>query len=90
MSSGKGLYLPGKDGEMTFRGIAEPEERPILSYEEDTGVIFLNFNAILAPKFRKLRDITIITEGGQARGIVLSSMAMGPDEKARMQKEQKV
>ena len=80
--SGKGLYVPGKDGKMEFRGVKEQEERPILSYEEDTGRILLNFNAILAPKGRKLQDIITITESGQVMGLILTSVGMGPEEKA--------
>lgn len=87
--SGKGLYVPGKDGKMEFRGVAEQEERPILSYEEDTGRILLNFNAILAPKGRKLQDIITITEGGVVMGLVLTSIAMGPEEKAVMEQKLK-
>jgi hypothetical protein len=78
----KGLYVPGKDGTMEFRGIAEQEERPILSFEEDTGRILLNFNAILVPKGRKLQDIITVTEGGQVMGLILTSTAMGPEERA--------
>lgn len=80
--SGKGLYVPGKDGRMEFRGVAEQEERPILSYEQDSGRILLNFNAILAPKGRKLQDIITITDGGVVMGVILTSVAMGPGEKA--------
>lgn len=74
---------------MEFRGVAEQEERPILSYEEDTGRILLNFNAILRPKFRKLQDIVTITEGGVVMGIVLTSVAMGPEEQAAAEQKQK-
>lgn len=84
--SGKGLYVPGKDGKMEFRGVAEQEERPILSYEEDTGRVLLNFNAILTPKGRKLQDIITITEGGVVMGLVLTSTSMGPAEKAAYEK----
>lgn len=87
--SGKGLYVPGKDGKMEFRGVAEQEERPILSYEEDSGRILLNFNAILRPKFRKLQDIVVITESGVVMGLVLTSVAMGPEEKAVMERRLK-
>lgn len=87
--SGKGLYVPGKDGKMEFRGVAEQEERPILSYEEDSGRVLLNFNAILRPKFRKLQDIVTITEGGTVMGIVLTSVAMGPEERAALEKQLK-
>lgn len=87
--SGKGLYVPGKDGSMEFRGIKEVEERPILSYEADTGRILLNFNAILGPKFRKLQDIVTITEGGTVMGLVLTSVGMGPEEKAAMEQKLK-
>ncbi len=85
----KGLYVPGKDGRMEFRGVAEQEERPILSFEEDTGRVLLNFNAILTPKFRKLQDIITITEGGQVMGIILTSVEMGPEEKAALQQKMK-
>ncbi len=85
----KGLYVPGKDGSMEFRGIAEQEERPILAYEADTGRVLLNFNAILSPKFRKLQDIVTITEGGQVMGIILTSVPMGPEEKAAMELKMK-
>ncbi len=85
----KGLYVPGKDGSMEFRGIAEQEERPILSFEDDTGRVLLNFNAILAPRFRKLQDIVTITEGGQVMGIILTSVPMGPEEKAAMELKMK-
>lgn len=79
--SGKGLYVPGKNGGMEFRGIKETEERPILSYEEDSGRILLNFNLILLPKFRKLQDIITITEEGVVRGLILTSVPMGPEER---------
>ncbi len=85
----KGLYVPGKDGSMEFRGIAEQEERPILSFEEDTGRVLLNFNAILSPKFRKLQDIVTITEGGRVMGIILTSVPMGPEEKAAAEQRMK-
>lgn len=85
--SGKGLYVPGKDGKMEFRGVAEQEERPILSFEEDSGRILLNFNAILGPRFRKLQDIITITEGGVVMGLVLTSVAMGPEERAAIEKK---
>lgn len=85
--SGKGLYVPGKDGKMEFRGIAEQEERPILSFEEDSGRILLNFNAILKPRFRKLQDIVTITEGGVVMGLVLTSVQMGPEERALIEKQ---
>lgn len=75
-----GLYVPGKDGQMEFRGVAEQEERPILSYEEDTGRILLNFNLLLQSKGRKLQDIVTITEGGTVMGLMLTSTAMGPAE----------
>ena len=87
--SGKGLYVPGKDGAMEFRGIKEQEERPILSYEEDSGRVLLNFNAILGPRFRKLQDVITITEGGTVMGIVLTSVAMGPEERAAMEQKMK-
>lgn len=88
--SGKGLYVPGKDGKVwEFRGTAEQEERPILSYEHDSGRVLLNFNAILAPRFRKLQDIVTITEGGQVMGIILTSVEMGPEEKAAMEQKLK-
>ncbi len=74
---------------MEFRGIAEQEERPILSYEQDSGRVLLNFNAILQPKFRKLQDIITITEGGQVMGIILTSVEMGPEEKAALQQKMK-
>lgn len=83
----KGLYVPGKDGKMEFRGVAEQETRPILSYEEDTGRILLNFNAILAPKGRKLQDIVIIGDRGVTSGLILTSTPMGPEEKAALEKE---
>lgn len=66
---------------MEFRGIKEVEERPILSYEEDTGRILLNFNAILGPKFRKLQDVITITNEGVVQGLVLTSTPMGPEER---------
>lgn len=66
---------------MEFRGIKEVEERPILSYEEDTGRILLNFNAILSPKFRKLQDVITITNEGVVQGLVLTSTPMGPEER---------
>jgi hypothetical protein len=84
--TGKGLYVPGKDGKMEFRGVAEQEERPILSYEEDTGRILLNFNAILKPKGRKLQDIVTITEGGVVMGLVLTSVPMGLAERREQEK----
>lgn len=84
--SGKGLYIPGKDGQMEFRGIAEQEERPILSYEEDTGRILLNFNALLGPKGRRLQDIITITNEGDVQGLILTSTPMGPIEKAAYEK----
>lgn len=87
--SGKGLYVPGKDGKMEFRGVKEQEERPILSYEADTGRILLNFNAILGPKFRKLQDVITITDGGIVMGVILTSVAMGPEEKAVMEQKLK-
>ena len=87
--SSKGLYVPGKDGSMEFRGIAEQEERPILSYEEDSGRVLLNFNAILRPKFRKLQDIITITEGGQVMGLILTSVPMGPEERAAREQKMK-
>lgn len=87
--SGKGLYVPGKDGSMEFRGIAEQEERPILSYEEDSGRVLLNFNAILQSKFRKLQDIITITEGGQVMGLILTSVPMGPEERAAREQKMK-
>ncbi len=85
--SGKGLYVPGKDGKLEFRGVAEQEERPILSYEEDVGRVLLNFNAILRPKFRKLQDIITITEGGVVQGLILTSVPMGPEERAALEKK---
>lgn len=85
----KGLYVPGKDGAMEFRGIAEQEERPILSYEDDSGRVLLNFNAILGPRFRKLQDIITITDGGQVMGLILTSVAMGPEERAAMEQKLK-
>lgn len=85
----KGLYVPGKDGKMEFRGVAEQETRPILSFEEDSGRVLLNFNAILGPRFRKLQDIVTITEGGHVMGIVLTSVPMGPEERAAMEKKLK-
>lgn len=84
--SGKGLYVPGKDGKLEFRGVAEQEERPILSYEDDTGRILLNFNAVLRPKFRKLQDIIVIGEQGTTQGLILTSAPMGPEERAVIEK----
>lgn len=74
---------------MEFRGVAEQEERPILSYEDDTGRVLLNFNAILGPRFRKLQDIITITDGGQVMGLILTSVPMGPEEKAVMEQKLK-
>lgn len=85
----KGLYVPGKDGKMEFRGVAEQETRPILSFEEDSGRVLLNFNAILGPRFRKLQDIVTITEGGVVMGLVLTSVPMGPEERAAAEQKQK-
>lgn len=85
--NGKGLYVPGKDGGMEFRGIKEAEERPILAYEDDTGRILLNFNQILGPKFRKLQDIITITNEGVVQGLILTSTPMGPEERAAMEKK---
>lgn len=84
--NGKGLYVPGKDGKLEFRGVAEQEERPILSYEDDSGRILLNFNAILRPKFRKLQDIIVIGESGITQGLILTSAPMGPEERAVVEK----
>lgn len=83
MSDGKGLYVPGDDGGFRFRGLKEEETRPVLTYEEDTGVILLNFNLILVPRGRMLRDIITQTQDGLVMGLVLTSTAMGPEEIAR-------
>jgi hypothetical protein len=73
---------------MEFRGVKEQEERPILSYEEDSGRILLNFNQILLPKFRKLQDIITITNEGVVQGLILTSTLMGPEER-RAREEKK-
>lgn len=73
---------------MEFRGVKEQEERPILSYEEDSGRILLNFNQILLPKFRKLQDIITITNEGVVQGLILTSTPMGPEER-RAREEKK-
>lgn len=74
---------------MEFRGIAEQEERPILSYEDDSGRVLLNFNAILQSRFRKLQDIITITEGGMVMGVILTSVPMGPEERAAVEQKMK-
>lgn len=76
-----GLYIPDKGGEFRFKEAAEKEERPILTFEEDTGTILLNFNLILIPKGRKLRDVILQTHEGTIMGVVLTSSEMGPEEK---------
>lgn len=80
-----GLYVPGKDGRMQYKEAAEKEVRPILSFEEDTGRILLNFNQILGPKFRKLQDIIIIGREGCTQGLILTSTPMGPEERAALE-----
>lgn len=78
-----GLYVPGNDGGFRFREAAEQEERPVLSYEEDTGVLLLNFNLVFVPRGRLLRDVILQTEGGVAMGLLLTTSAMGPEERRR-------
>lgn len=80
-----GLYVPGKDG-FQFRESAQAEERPILSYEQDSGRILLNFNVIFRDHGRKLQDIVCITNGGMVQGLILTSTAMGPEELAALRK----
>lgn len=84
MSSG--IYVPGKDGRFDFKEAKTAEERPILSFEEDTGRILLNFNLILAPKFRKLQDIIVVGHEGVTQGLILTSTAIGPEERAAIEK----
>jgi len=81
-----GIYVPGKDGRFDFKESKTAEDRPILSYEEDSGRILLNFNLILAPKFRRLQDVIIMGDEGLTKGIILTSTAMGPDERAAVEK----
>lgn len=83
MTEGKGLYVPGADGGFRFQGIKEEENRPVLTYEKDTGVILFNFNLILLSNGRKVQDIIMQTQEGLLMGLVLTSTAMGPEELAR-------
>jgi hypothetical protein len=86
--SDKGLYIPGKDGRFEFRGVKENETRQILTYEHDSGRILLNFNAVFQQYGRKLQDIVTITEGGVVMGLILTSSAVGPQERAAAEKSQ--
>lgn len=75
-----GLYVPGKDGRMEFKESKTVEERPILSYEADSGNVLLNVNLLLMQQGRRLRDVTVISNGGIIQGVLCTSDAMGPDE----------
>lgn len=83
MSNG-GIYVPASDGSFRFKESKVAEDRPVLTFEKDTGVILFNFNLILLPAGRKLQDVIMQTQEGTVMGLVLTSTAMGPEElKAR-------
>lgn len=78
--NGKGLYVPGKDGSFKFKGTAEPESRPVLTYESDTGVLLLNFNQLFVQYHRRVSDVVVQTRAGVVCGILVMSEALGPEE----------
>lgn len=78
-----GIYIPNAKGEFRFKEAAEKEERPVLTFEKDTGVILLNFNLILTPVGRHVQDVIMQTHEGRLMGLVITSTEMGPEEKAR-------
>lgn len=78
-----GIYVPNAKGEFRFKESAEREERPVLTFEKDTGVILFNFNLILNPVGRYAQDVIMQTHEGQLMGLVITSTAMGPEERAR-------
>lgn len=78
--SNKGLYVPGTDGAFKFKGTAEPENRPVLTYEGDTGVLLLNFTPVFAQHYRKVTDVVVQARKGVICGVLIMSEAMGPEE----------
>lgn len=76
-----GLYVPDKKGQgFEFKESKTVEERPILSYEADTGRVLLNINLLLMQNGRRLQDVSIISNNGVIQGIMCTSEPMGPEE----------
>jgi hypothetical protein len=79
-----GLYVPGKDGGVEYKEFKQAEDRPVMSYEEDTGRILINFNIVLMQHGRALQDISILTHDGSVQGVMITSSALGPEAVARL------
>lgn len=75
-----GLYVPGVDGSFKRKVATEPEARPLLVYEADTGVLILNFQLVFNQHSRRVSDVVIQSKNGMIAGVLITSEAMGPEE----------
>lgn len=83
----RGLLVPDAEGKFRFQGVKEQEIRPILSYERDTGVVLFNVNMLLRDYRRKMRDVMLQTTDGMIMGVVITSVAMGPEEIRKLEEK---
>lgn len=72
------LYVPGEDGKMRARGLATPEQIPVLRMEDDTGTIKFDFVQLCLQQKRIPKDVIIQTKEGRLAGVLVLTEAMPP------------